>query len=296
LEGWKRVKEVLKPAVVKPEMKKLIVNADDFGLTEGINKGIIEAFREGIVTSASIMANGESFEHAVSLSQQYPALSIGAHLVLVEEKPVLSPDEVPSLIGKNNKLHKNYKEFLTRFLLGRIKIIDIEKELRAQLEKVLKAGIQIAHIDSHQHLHVYPAILDIVLRLAEEYGIRWIRNAYEHSTASSIGQGGLKILAKKGKQKILNAQTQTTDYFFGAGFSGRMTERELLNVLVKLPAGTSEIMCHPGEDDEKTTTKYSHWGFNWKQERDALLSRTVRQFIEKKEIVLISYADLQKRA
>lgn len=273
-------------------MKQLIVNADDFGLTEGVNNGIIKTFREGIVTSTSIMANGESFDHAVLLSKQYPLLSIGIHLVLVEEKPVLPPDEIPSLICEKDKFHKNYKTFLFRFLSGRIKRIDVEKELRAQIKKALKAGIQIAHLDSHQHLHIFPAILDIVLRLAQEYGMKWMRNSCDHHAPAHISQRGLAILAKKGKKKMLQKSIRTSDHFLGAGFSGRLTVQKLIRILAKLPDGTSELMCHPGDGDGESTTKYGHWGFNWRGEQEALLAETVKQSIEEKGIGLTSYAEL----
>lgn len=275
-------------------MKNLVVNADDFGLTKGVNNGIVSSFLEGIVTSTSIMANGECFEDAVSLSKQHSALSIGVHLVLVEEKPVLPPGEVPSLIDKNNKLYRNYKEFLKWFLFSRIKIVDIEKELRAQLEKVLNAGVQANHIDSHQHLHIYPPILDIVLRLAKEYDIRWIRNSYDNSAPTNMGQRGLAFLARREKRKILNAKLKTTHYFFGAGVSGRLTENDLLNVLAKLPDGFSELMCHPGEEDETLISNYNHWGFCWEQEKEALLSKEVKQFILRQGIMLTDYSSYDK--
>jgi len=273
-------------------MKQLIVNADDFGLAEGVNEGIIRSFREGIVTSTSIMANGESFEHAVSLSKQHSTLSVGIHLVLVEEKPVLSPHQVSSLVSKNGKLYRNYQEFLNWFVFGRVQIADVEKELRAQIEKVLKAGIVVDHIDSHQHLHVFPIILDMVLRLAEEYEIRRMRNPYENSIPTSIGKAGLAFLARTGKRKMLNSPIQTTDHFFGADFSGRLTESDLLNLLLKLPDGISELMCHPGEEDEKLLTKYRHWRFHWKQEQDALRLKAVRQSIAKNGIMLTNYSRL----
>lgn len=268
-----------------------MVNADDFGLAEHINNGIIECSRNGIVTSTSIMANGEAFEHAVYLSMSNPTLAVGIHLVLVEEKPIFASEEISSLLSADGKFHKNYRKFVLQFLSGRIDRREIENEFRAQIEKVLQAGIQVTHIDSHQHLHIFPPILEIVLRLAKEYDIKWIRNAKDSAMPTSLGQFGLSVLAKTGKRKILRNQMNTSDYFWGAGFSGRLTEQIMLIILSKLPNGISEIMCHPGESNN--TPGYNHWQYNWQQEEDALMSRSVKQRVEKQGITLLSYADLQ---
>lgn len=269
-------------------MKKLIVNADDFGLTKKVNDGIINAHNHGIVTSASIVANGEAFDHAVSLCTQHPDLTIGIHLVFVEEKPVSPMLEVSSLLDKNNKLYKNYKKFFKYLLLGKIKLLEIEKESRAQIEKILAAGINISHIDSHQHIHLYPTILAKVIKIAKEYHIEWIRNSFENSFPSSLTQCGLSFFAKRAKQKIVDSHISTTDYFFGSRYSGCLTENRLLTILSKIPFGLSEIMCHPGEQENL----YEHWHFNWEQEKSALISPAVKNQITKEKIELTSYANL----
>ena len=275
-------------------MKKLIVNADDFGLTESINRGIIRSFRDGILTSASIMANGESFEDAVRLQKNHPSLGVGAHLVLVEEKPVLPPERVPSLVSNAQRLHKNYKEFLKRLVLGKISMVDVEKELRAQVEKIREAGVTITHVDSHQHLHVFPPILNVVIRIARDYGIPWIRNSYDEVVPLTPGQLGLAFFARRGKRTMLKSKINTTDYFYGTGFSGSLTEKDLVDTLPRLEDGISEIMCHPGEEDKRLKEKYAHWGFYWQKEQEALLSPTVESSITSHEIVLTNFSNLQK--
>lgn len=276
-------------------MKWLIINADDFGVTKKINNGIINSYVNGVLTSTSIMANGEAFRDAVRLSRKIPDLSIGVHLVLVGEKSVLPPQEVPSIIGPNGRLIENYSLFIHKFFLRQIRRIDIKKEIRAQIEKILAAGIDISHINGHQHLHVLPWILDLVLELAKEYKISWVRNSYDCITSKKQwDQLGLRVIANIAKNKIKKRKLKTSDYFYGAGYSGKLTEKNLLYVLENIPQGISELMCHPGDYDAQLKSRYKRfWGCGWKEEQDALTSARVKNFIERKEIILTSYSELK---
>jgi hopanoid biosynthesis associated protein HpnK len=261
-------------------MKRLIVNADDLGLAEGINTGIIKAFTDGIVTSASLMANGCAFDHAVALIKTYPSLAIGIHIVLVEEFPVCAPHLIPSLINGNGRLYKDYKTFLWRILTKRISLDDVKTEMRAQIEKILNVGIKPTHVDSHQHLHVYPAILHIVLQLAKEYGIQRIRMPYDSMDVVGVAQRVLRFLAKVGKKHVLRSGLQTTDAFFGAGCSGHLIEEHIVEVIEKLPNGVSELMCHPGVENNELNNKYRHWNFWWQKELEALTSKSVKEMLK----------------
>lgn len=281
--------------MAKVEMKKLIINADDFGLAKCVNLGIVESFTKGVLTSASIMANGQAFDDAVLLSKQYPSLSLGIHLSLVEEKPVLPTNEIPSLIDKKSgRLYQNYSSFIRAFLLRKIQLLDIEKELKAQIEMVLNANITPSHINSHQHLHMLPLILNIVLKLAKKYNIQWIRNTYDVLTyQNSIAQKGLQVLGYIGKKTILKKKLKTTDSFLGTKFSGNMSEDALFYMLNNLPQGISELMCHPGDEDEVLHRSYGHWHYHWSQEKNALLQK-VKGMIYQKGILLTNYHDLSK--
>jgi hopanoid biosynthesis associated protein HpnK len=277
-------------------MKKLIINADDFGLAKCVNHGIVHSFINGVLTSASIMANGHAFDEAVLLSKQYPSLSVGIHLVLVEEKPVLPANEIPSLIEKKSeRLYQNYGSFIRAFFWGKIQLLDIEKELKAQIERVFNANITPSHINSHQHLHMLPPILNIVLKLAKKYNIQWIRNTYDMLTyQNSIAHKVLKLLGYIGKKAILKKQLRTTDSFLGTKFSGNISENALLDILNNHPPGTSELMCHPGNEDEALHRSYGHWHYHWGQEKDALTLQNVKEIISQKGIVLTNYHDLSK--
>ena len=129
--------------------KKLIVTADDFGLTEGINQGKYDACSKDIVTRTSIIANGTAFDHAVSLAKKNQGLTVGVHLTLMEEKPVSSPDTVKSLVAGNGRLLKNYKAFVSQYLLRKINLDEVTDEFEAQIQKILNSGITTNHIDSH---------------------------------------------------------------------------------------------------------------------------------------------------
>jgi predicted glycoside hydrolase/deacetylase ChbG (UPF0249 family) len=155
-------------------IKRLIVNADDFGLHESINAGIIQAYRDGCVTSATLIAGGAAFDQAVNLARQCPDLGVGVHLTLVGLHPVAHSD-VHSLLTGDGSFWPDYFTFTRQYLKGRIKPEHIETELRCQLQKVVGNGIKITHLDSHQHLHVLPGFPRIIVKLAREFGIERIR-------------------------------------------------------------------------------------------------------------------------
>ena len=144
-------------------MKKLVVNADDFGLSIKVNEGILCAHQNGILTSTSIMANGMAFQHAVDTWKSNPTLDVGIHLTLVGEKPLLNPDVIPDLVNKKGICHQHAKDFVMKYMMGKISQKQIYQELEAQVVKVLDQGIVISHVDSHQHIHMLPQILSVVI-------------------------------------------------------------------------------------------------------------------------------------
>jgi predicted glycoside hydrolase/deacetylase ChbG (UPF0249 family) len=172
--------------------KRLIVTGDDFGITPGINLGIIEAHRNGILTSASLVVPGEAFEDAVERFRNYPTLGVGLHLTLTRERPVLHANQVPSLVGSDGRLPRNAFAFVRRYLSGRIAPVEVERELRAQCEKALDANLVLSYLDGHEHIHMWPPILPIALSLAEEYhiqGIRYPREAIDTKRFRLRGRG-----------------------------------------------------------------------------------------------------------
>src|SRR5262245_50980457 len=156
-------------------MKRLIVNADDFGLSEGINQAVMLGHRQGIITSATLLANGAGFATAVEMASTAGSLGVGVHLNLTEGAPVSAPSGIPSLVNTRGLFTHTVEQLCWHSLVGSLSLLEVERELRAQIEKVLAAGVAITHLDSHKHVHLTPAIGRIVLRLAIAYGIMGLR-------------------------------------------------------------------------------------------------------------------------
>lgn len=281
-------------------MRRLIVNADDFGLHAAVNQGIQVAHTDGIVSSASLMAGGAAFDEAVQIAEQCPELGVGVHLTLVGARPVLPAADVPSLVDETGCFYASYPLFLKRFLSGKIRLAEVERELAAQIEQVRLSGIQPSHLDSHQHLHVLPGLGGIVLDLARRFSIRAIRIPAEPVTfvgatpptlGRLVGRGGLTMLANLFRQHAAAAGIRTTDHFFGMLAGGQLTEAALLAILQQLPTGDAEVMTHPGLTDPSLAALYP-WGYQWDAERQALAAAAVRQLVADRQIRLISFREL----
>ena len=279
-------------------MKRLIVNADDFGLHASVNRGIRDAHSGGIVTSTSLMAGGEAFDEAVAIAQACPDLGVGVHLTLVGARPVVSA--VASLVDGEGNFCASYPVFLRRYLQGIVKRAEVARELAAQIEKVTRAGIRPTHLDSHQHLHVVPGISAIVLDLARRFAIPAIRIPAEplgffgglsFSVGRVAGRSGLTVLAGLFRRRALAAGLKTPDHFFGMLAGGQLNETALQNILQQLPAGTSEIMCHPGRPDAALARQYS-WDYHWSDELAALCAPRIRRILQENGIRLISFREL----
>lgn len=281
-------------------MKKLIINADDFGLHENINLGIIAGHTKGWITSTTIMAGGSAFFHAAALAADCRSLGVGVHLTLVGGQPAARPEQIPTLIDREGLLYSKYPLFLRKFCAAAIRPADVRRELVAQVNKVLAAGIQVTHLDSHQHLHIVPGIIDIVIDIAREYNIRAIRipaeplfflGGFRPSAGRIIGRSGLSILAGLARQKARRARLTVPDHFFGMLAGGSMEERFFLKIINSLPDGSSEIMIHPGLNNEILKPVFS-WGYHWQQELAAVTSPRLAECFKSNNISLVSFAGL----
>jgi hopanoid biosynthesis associated protein HpnK len=282
--------------------KKLIINADDFGIHESVNNGILKGHISGCITSTTIMAGAQGFEHAVKTANSAPGLGVGVHLTFVGEKPVGDLREVASILDDTEYLHKNYTDFIKKYVQGKIDLKHVSYETFAQIEKITKSGLKLplTHLDSHQHLHVLPGVIDIVIKAALEFNIKAIRvpnerflfrGGYNAGLGRLIGRSGLTALALLAKQKIKKASLFAPDNFFGMLAGGNLREEYLLNILNALPAGTSEVMIHPGDDDAALKAKYG-WPYNWQAELAAVTSPQVLEKIKEEKIELISFKDI----
>lgn len=273
---------------------RLIVHADDFGLSESVNRAVLAAHEHGIVTSTSIMAGGAAFEHAAALARRTPSLDVGVHLTLTEQRPVAA--SVPTLVGSDGSFAPHATSFALRYLQGRIALADVRAELEAQIRRVRERGIAPTHLDGHQHVHVLPGIARVVAELARENGIRAVRVPAERVRGYMLGDPSrLKRVAGQLAIGALCAlapfaELRRADRFVGFYFGGRLNEQNLRTVLSRLPArGTIELMCHPGLDDP--ASPYRHWGYAWAAETAALSSSGIRALIAQRGVRLIGYRD-----
>lgn len=264
----------------------LIVNADDFGFTEGINRGIVEAHERGILTAASLMANGPRFEHAVALARQCPTLDVGAHLSLVQGESLSRPGHrLPPTLGA----------MLRALLAGQL---DPEEEFRAQLRRLVSEGIQPSHVDTHKHTHLHPRVLEAVLRVAEEFGIRWVRQPLEWPFRGWIRLVGvpvelaLKVLRWGLERKLARYRCRSVDHFRGLWATGRLASGSLLQILVQLPAGVTELMCHPGYCTAELWSLPTRLKQSREQELQALIDPEVRRALEVHGVRLVNFRQL----
>jgi predicted glycoside hydrolase/deacetylase ChbG (UPF0249 family) len=244
--------------------RRLIVTADDVGLHRGMNEGAIRAHREGIVTACSVVANGAVFYDAVERLRDVPSLEAGVHLTLVEER---------SLTGM--RLPRSYVEFV-RDMKDRAAI---ERELRAQIERVLATGLRVTHLNGHQHVHMWPSVFAIVSRLADEYGIGYVRRVRDRG-----GRGGLGRRLSIAALNVLGTGGST----IGVMEAGHLTADRIIDLL-RYVKGTTELVTHPGIDVEA----YPHWNYDWNAETEALRDPRVRQAIADRGINLVSPSALQ---
>ena len=261
-------------------MKRLIVNADDFGFTHDVNQGILEAHRRGILTATTLMATGAAFDDAVELAKQNPSLDIGCHLVLVGPPPF--PASVPKL--------------LQALALKRIRIYD---ELARQVQRILDAGVAPTHLDTHKHTHLLPPVLDAVARISETFGIRWVRRPFDFPWQPG-GIGWRKRAVSRSMGVVWNRfgsvlarhGCRSTDHFAGFQITGRYDATALIALIRALPEGSTEFMCHPGVCGGELQAARTRLKASREEELRALTAPQVRKALESADIDLVSYRDL----
>lgn len=294
-------------------MKRLIVNADDFGLTKGVSQGIIDAHSDGIVTSTSLMANGNAFEESVALARKYPNLGMGAHLNLTQGKPVAPLSRVRSLVNSDGRLRLSPYSLWSAMLTRKIRISEIEAELRAQIEKILMADVSLTHLDGHKHVHILPRISEVVIRLAQEYGIRSIRRPIEEGPGVTIilqsGRDSKTGIVKQYlmsypiarfahhlNRLLMQAGLHCPAHFYGFTVTGFLSVETLAAILVGLPEGTSELMCHPGYFDPALMDAETRLLAEREEELETLTSFEIKELVKRQQIQLVTYRDLTEAA
>lgn len=287
-------------------MKQLILNADDFGLTRGVNDAVIRAYQEGILTSATLMANGPAFEDAVERASSNPRLGIGCHLVLVGGKSVAPPEEISSLADPDGRLPRSLGAFVARVSCGLIRATDIERELRAQIEKIRTAGIEPTHLDTHKHTHAHPGVMEALGKVAQATGITRIRMPFERlrdSWSAIRGQNGnfTGQLAAAASARTVTPlfravcrkyALHTPDRFLGLAMTGHLGSASLHRMIEMIAEGTTEIMLHPGVCDDDLARTGSRLQMHRERELEGLLDQELKAILAQRDIRLISFREL----
>jgi hopanoid biosynthesis associated protein HpnK len=287
-------------------MKKLIVNADDFGYTRGVNAGIARAYKTGIVTSTTIMANGDAFEDAVELARANPGLGVGCHLALIGGRPVAEPSRVSSLVDDDGALAPTLTQLVFKLTRGLISTDEIASEFRAQVDRVARAGIQPTHLDTHKHSHTHPLVMKALTRVAAEFGIGCVRNPFEGVFATSrlrnltnwayLKQFALSAAIQPGaiqfKRLVRRHGLKTPDRFLGVGLTGMLDSSAIRSMMESLRPGTAELMCHPGVYDDDLDRAPTRLKREREKELEALSDLSLRRFAEEHGVELINYRGL----
>jgi predicted glycoside hydrolase/deacetylase ChbG (UPF0249 family) len=284
---------------------RLIINADDFGLTPGVNRAIAELHHAQALTSTTLMATGPAFDDAVAVAHANPTLGVGCHIVLTDGVPVSPPESISTLLGPDRKTFRpKLIDFVQSLLRGKIQEAEIEREAAAQIQKLQLAGIQVTHLDTHKHTHLFPAVLRPLLRLAEQHGVHAIRHPFEQSWSLALNHGNrirrlqVKLLRSLKTQfercpQIRDAHVFTTDGTIGISATGNLYRQTLHEILHAMPAeGTFELVCHPGYNDSDldriTTRLRTHRDI----ERNALLTEVPALALHPNAPRLINYGEL----
>jgi len=285
------------------------VNADDLGWTSGVNRAIVEAHRNGIVTSTTVLANGLAFEDGMQVARATPGLGVGVHLNLTNGRPILPSNRVTTLVDARGEFSGTTPQLLFRMASGKLALAEVEQEWDAQIRRVRDAGIEPTHLDGHKHVHMLPKFFPIAVRLAKKHGIASVRIAHEsstlraalasgqsHNSGAVLKQGaqarGLKLLAPDARELAEGAGIDVADYFCGIAQTGELTQQGLQKLLSVLPEGITELMCHPGYADEELAKSGTRLQASREAELRILTDTEIRISVASLGIRLINYAQI----
>jgi predicted glycoside hydrolase/deacetylase ChbG (UPF0249 family) len=294
-------------------MRRLIVNADDLGLTDGVNRAIFQAHRDGIVTSTTLMANSRAFAAAAEMAKAGNAdgtISVGCHVVLMDGEPLLPPAKVPSLLEPGadgaNRFRDSLNDFVVASFRHRLNPQEIEAEAAAQMERMQSAGLVPSHFDTHKHAHMFPAVLRPLLRAAKARGVRAVRNPFGQIWPLPLSNllrtrqvwkrfaqlNVLRKLAGPFRREVELHGLRTTDGSLGVMVTGSLDLKLFTAMIDNMPEGTWEFVCHPGYNDAELEGVRTRLRQSREQELQLLISPEAKEELRRRDIELISYHEL----
>ena len=285
--------------------RRLIINADDFGLTGGVNRAIAEAHSRGVVTSATLMATGAAFDDAIARTRENPRLSVGCHVLLVDGTPASRAAALPSLVN-GDQFQNSLARFAHAALRGRLNASEITVEVAAQIRKLQQAGLKVSHVDTHKHTHTFPAVLRPLLEAARQCGVRAVRKpfaplkppAWAHLARRPwLWTRYSEVRALRGffagfRRTVAEMGMRTTDGSFGVLGTGALDEKLFASICGCIPEGTWEFVCHPGYNDAALSGVRTRLRASREAELKILTSADAKQTLERHGIEPISYREL----
>ncbi|WP_188553773.1 ChbG/HpnK family deacetylase [Edaphobacter dinghuensis] len=284
---------------------RLIINADDFGLTPGVNRAIAELHQAHVLTSTTLMATGAAFGDAVAIAHANPSLGVGCHIVLTDGEPVSAPHSIPTLLGEDGKhFRSSLLDFMQALMRGNIREEEIECEALAQVQKLQQAGIAVTHLDTHKHTHLFPAVARPLLRVAQRCSIGAVRNPFEPAWSSRLAPNAFvrrlqfHILSMVGKRsfeslpQLHNGNMHTTEGTIGVSATGQLDATSLRKILHAMPEGTWELVCHPGYNDAALNAITTRLRATREVEREALLQEIPQAIRTVSGLELIHYGQI----
>lgn len=268
-------------------MKRLILTADDFGIAPEVNEAVERAHRNGVLRAASLMVGAPACADAVERARALPALAVGLHVVLVNGRPVLPPERIPDLVGRNGEFLTDLVRAGFRFFFRPGVRAQLAAEIRAQFERFATTGLSLDHADAQSHMHVHPTVFALVVEIGSDFGLRAIRIPREPAGGTRSIAPWLALMRVRARR----AGLYTNDYAYGVNEAGALTEERVLQMIAALPEGVTEIFFHPATRafagaDEGTER------FAWEAELAALTSPAVRAAIERNGIATVTYGEL----
>ena len=289
-------------------MRRLIINADDLGFTSGVNRAIVKAHTDGVVTSATLMANGPAFCEVKELAKQFPKLSIGCHVVLIDGEPLLPPARIPSLT-QSGRFRDDLKTFAARALTGQLDATEIAAEAKAQIRRVQAAGMCLSHLDTHKHTHIFPKVVRPLLLAAAECGVRAVRNPFGPFLPLRLSEllkrpnlwtrwAEMRVLgafAGKFQKAVQREGFVTPDGTLGIEVTGTLNETLFTAIATSAPKGTWEFVCHPGYNDSDLQSAKTRLRASREVELRVLTLPRAREILTRQGVELISYRELLER-